>query len=74
MIILIAFFYKYYDNDNLNIKNGDYIYHFFKDVHIIIFIGFGLLYTILKSHQWSSVALVLFISVVSIEFSFFCYI
>ena len=64
MIILISFFYKCGSNKD---------YHFYKDIHLMIFIGFGLLYTMLKDFQWSSIALALFIGVVSIEFSFFCY-
>ena len=69
MIILIATCFKY--SSDLNKNNN--LYNFFKDVHLMIFIGFGLLYTMLKDHQWSSVAIVLFIGVISIESSFFWY-
>ena len=48
-----------------------YYYHFFKDIHIMIFFGFGLLYTALKDHQWSSIGIVLFIGILSFEISFF---
>ena len=67
MIVLIGWLYEF-DDDNIS----DDFYHFFKDVHLMIFIGFGMLYTILKDHQWSSMALVFFIGIISIEFSFFC--
>jgi ammonium transporter Rh len=36
----------------------------------MVFIGFGLLYTSLKSHQWSSVLIVLLVGVISLEISF----
>ena len=67
MIVLIACLYKFNDYDE------DYLYPFFKDVHLMIFIGFGMLYALLKNHQWSSVAIILFFETISIEFSFFCY-
>ena len=70
MIILIGRCFKF-KKDYENIE--DYLYNFFKDIHLMIFIGFGMLYTILKDHQWSSLALVLFMGVISFEFSFFCY-
>ena len=57
------------DDDVTDIKFSFY-YHFFKDVHLMIFIGFGLLYTALKDHQWSSVGIVLFIGIFSFEVSF----
>ena len=38
---------------------------------LMIFIEFGLLYTALKDHQWSSIAIVLFIGIISFEISFF---
>ena len=81
MIILIGCFYEFQVNKNeqdekkseIDEKEEDNIYHFFKDVHIMLFIGFGMLYTMLKDHQWSSIALVLFMNIISMEFSFFCY-
>jgi ammonium transporter Rh len=39
----------------------------------MLFIGFGMLYTLLKDHQWSSVALTVFMGAISIEFSLLCY-
>lgn len=39
----------------------------------MLFIGFGMLYTLLKDHQWSSVSLTLFMGSISIEFSLLCY-
>lgn len=67
MIIIIGCLFNF--NDDVN----DYLYHFFKDVHLMVFIGFGMLYAMLKDHQWSSVAIVLFFETISIEFSFFSY-
>ena len=67
-IVLIGVTYKF-KKDNFN--DFSYLYHFFKDVHLMIFIGFGLLYTALKDHQWSSIAIVLFIGIISFEISFF---
>lgn len=54
-------------------KNLDfpYEYQFFKDVHLMIFVGFGLLYSSLKAHQWSSIVIVLFSGIFSFEISFF---
>ena len=51
-------------------KEFSYYYHFFKDVHLMIFIGFGLLYTALKDHQWSSIGITLFIGIISFQVSF----
>lgn len=51
----------------------DYYFNFFKDVYIMLFIGFGMLYTLLKDHQWSSISLTLFMGSISIEFSLLCY-
>ena len=51
-----------------------YYSNFFKDVHLMIFIGFGLLYTSLKDHQWSSVGIVLFMGILSFEISFIWYV
>lgn len=66
MIALIGICFKFdFSNDEK--------YNFFQDVHIMLFIGFGYLYTMLKDHQWSSVIIVLFFETISIEFSFFCY-
>lgn len=76
LIVVIGTAYKAGDGDPnktddiINIEFS-YFYHFFKDVHIMIFIGFGLLYTALKDHQWSSVGIVLFIGLFSFEVSFF---
>ena len=39
----------------------------------MLFIGFGMLYTLLKDHQWSSISLTLFMGSISIEFSLLCY-
>ena len=76
-IIVFKFIYEYTDDGKLENdyekENPEfsYKYHFFKDVHLMIFIGFGLLYTALKDHQWSSVGISLFIGVISFEMSFF---
>ena len=51
----------------------NYYFNFFNDIQIMLFIGFGMLYTLLKDHQWSSVALTLFMGAISIEFSLLCY-
>lgn len=67
-IVLIGILYEF-KKDGFN--DFSYLYHFFKDVHLMIFIGFGLLYTALKDHQWSSIAIVLFIGIISFEISFF---
>ena len=48
-----------------------YYYHFFKDVHLMLFIGFGLLYAALKDHQWSSIGIIFFIGSLSFIISFF---
>ena len=66
MIVLIGCFFEFP-------ICGDNLYIFFKDVHLMLFVGFGFLYTLLKDHQWSSVAIILFIGTISIEFSFFCF-
>lgn len=77
LITLIATLYKFGDksgdpkNSNSQSKEFYYYYHFFKDVHLMIFIGFGLLYTALKDHQWSSIVIVLFTGIFSFEISFF---
>ena len=72
MITLIGLAYEFDIDENDNMKYN-HIYTFFKDIHLFIFIGFGFLYTVLKDHQWSSIFLVLFLGIVSIEFSFMSY-
>ena len=67
LIVIIGVAYKFKKD---NFDDFTYLYHFFKDVHLMIFIGFGLLYTALKDHQWSSIATVLFIGINSFEISF----
>ena len=39
----------------------------------MVFIGFGMLFTLLKHHNWSSIAINLFVAVITIEFAFFSY-
>ena len=50
-------------------KDFGYYFHYLKDVHLMIFIGFGLLYCSLKNHMIASTALVLFVCLISFEFS-----
>ena len=64
-IVLIGFAYQF----KQDYSDFSYLYRFFKDIHLMIFIGFGLLYTALKDHQWSSIAIVLFIGIISFEIS-----
>lgn len=76
-IIILPFSYDYcYGNytKEKEISVFSYYYNFFKDVHLMIFIGFGLLYTSLKDHQWSSVSIVLFMGILSFEISFIWYV
>ena len=68
-IIFIILIGICYENDDKN-ENFGFLYNFFKDVHLMIFIGFGLLYTALKDHQWSSIGIILFIGTISFEISF----
>ena len=51
MIVLIALFYKFRPEEL------DYS-KYFKDVHLLIFLGFGLLYSMLKCFQWSSISII----------------
>ena len=74
-ILGIGFSYEYkYHNGSWENENDDqdfyFYFQFFKDVILMIFIGFGLLYTSLKDHQWSSVGNVLLIGVFSFEVTF----
>ena len=72
-VIVIATAYEIGDgdpNNNINSNDFGYYYHFMKDIHLMIFIGFGLLYTSLKNHQKTSISLVLFLGIISLEFSF----
>ena len=74
VIFLLFFCFEFPTSiDDTGAIKENYFYHFFKDVHIMLFIGFGMLYTLLKDHQWSSVALTLFMGTISIEFSLLCY-
>ena len=71
-VVVLALAYKKGDGDPINFdKDSDfgYYFHFMKDVHLMIFIGFGLLYCSLKAHQFSSISLVLFLSIIAFEFS-----
>ena len=72
LIILIGFLYDL-DIDKRDNMKYNHIYLFFKDIHLFIFIGFGMLYSALRDHQWSSIFLVLVLGVIAIEFSFFYY-
>ena len=72
-LLFLCFEFDFQNSDDNFSINQDYYYHFFKDINIMIFIGFGMLYTLLKDHQWSSVALTLFMCAISIEFSLLCY-
>ena len=71
-VIVLAVAYKRGDGDPNNFgKDSEfgYFFHYMKDVHLMIFIGFGLLYCSLKVHQFSSISLVLFLGLLSFEFS-----
>ena len=71
-VIILAVAYKRGDGDPNNFgKDSEfgYFFHYMKDVHLMIFIGFGLLYCSLKVHQFSSISLVLFLGLLSFEFS-----
>ena len=80
-VIIFAICYKLEDGDPKNFGQKDYLnedykdfgyyFHFFKDVNLMIFIGLGLLYCSLKDHQLSSISLVLFLGIISLEFSLF---
>ena len=72
MITLIGLLFKFEIKEEKNMKYN-HIFLFFKDVHLFIFIGFGMLYSALRDHQWSSIFLVLVLGVIAIEFSFFYY-
>ena len=72
MIVLIGVLFDFDMDQNKNMDNNHF-YLFFKDIHLFIFIGFGMLYSALRDHQWSSIFLVLFLGIVAIEFSFFSY-
>ena len=72
MIVLIGVLFEFNMESNKNMDNNHF-YFFFKDIHLFIFIGFGMLYSALRDHQWSSIFLVLFLGIVAIEFSFFSY-
>ena len=71
-VVVLAVAYKKGDGDQNNFgKENDfgYFFQYMKDVHLMIFIGFGLLYCSLKMHQFSSISLVLFLGILSLEFS-----
>ena len=80
-VVMLAVCYKLGDGDPKNFGQKDYLnedykdfgyyFHFLKDVNLMIFIGLGLLYCALKDHQLSSISLVLFVGVVSLELSLF---
>ena len=72
MILLIGLFFEFEIEKGGNVKYN-YIYLFFKDIHMFIFIGFGFLYAALRDHQWTSLLLVLILGTLAIEFSFFDY-
>ena len=72
MIVLIGVLFDFDMEQKKNMDNNHF-YLFFKDIHLFIFIGFGMLYSALRDHQWSSIFLVLFLGIVAIEFSFFSY-
>ena len=80
MIVLIGCLFEYDDkNKPKNTITGisyageelKNLQTFFKDVHLMVFVGFGMLFTLLKHHNWSSVSINLIVGVTTIEFSFF---
>lgn len=52
-------------------KQMESFYPFFKHVHLMVFVGFGLLMCFLKTHCWSSVALNFLVSCWTLQLSLF---
>ena len=48
--------------------NGSY--SIFQNVHVMVFIGFGMLYAYLKFHSWTSIGINFLLGAIAIEFSF----
>ena len=79
IILLLGLFYKFGklthpENQEANnqIESNQELansYGLFQDVHVMVFIGFGFLYTYLKNHSWTSVAINFFLAAFTIEFS-----
>ncbi len=44
-------------------------YPFFQDVHVMIFIGFGFLMTLLRKYQWSALGFTMLVSAMTIQWS-----
>jgi hypothetical protein len=73
-VIVLAVAYKRGDGDPNNFgKDSEfgYFFHYMKDVHLMIFIGFGLLYCSLRVHQFASISLVLFLGLYLYNFLYY---
>jgi hypothetical protein len=53
MIVLFGIFIKYDDNPVNTLNNVNHNYELYKDVAVMIFIGFGFLMTFLKKYGYS---------------------
>nr|XP_056712814.1 ammonium transporter Rh type A [Euleptes europaea] len=66
VIVLFGVFVRYTPEDESRVADL-YLYPFFQDVHVMIFIGFGFLMTFLKKYGFSSVGINLLIAALGLQ-------
>lgn len=81
IVILFATCYEFPDeanpkkddyNPGLSIDTYSANYPIFQDVNVMVFVGFGFLYTYLKDHSLSSVAINMILALFTFEWSTLC--
>ncbi|XP_067400675.1 ammonium transporter Rh type A isoform X2 [Emydura macquarii macquarii] len=66
IIILFGIFVRYKENKPIS-KDNLFLYPFFQDVHVMIFVGFGFLMTFLKKYGFSSVGINMLIAAFGLQ-------
>uniref|UniRef100_A0A8C8S2Q3 Ammonium transporter Rh type A n=1 Tax=Pelusios castaneus TaxID=367368 RepID=A0A8C8S2Q3_9SAUR len=66
IIVLFGIFVRYENNQNIT-KDKLFLYPFFQDVHVMIFVGFGFLMTFLKKYGFSSVGINMLIAAFGLQ-------
>ncbi|XP_074847496.1 ammonium transporter Rh type A isoform X2 [Carettochelys insculpta] len=66
IIILFGLFVRYEDKQSTT-KDELFLYPFFQDVHVMIFVGFGFLMTFLKKYSFSSVGINMLIAALGLQ-------
>ncbi|XP_006137089.2 ammonium transporter Rh type A [Pelodiscus sinensis] len=66
IIVLFGIFVRYQEDQRIT-KDDLFLYPFFQDVHVMIFVGFGFLMTFLKKYGFSSVGINMLIAALGLQ-------